>query len=382
MDQLALEIIGQIKQNIPRSTVAAKYRWDQIPLEGKEMLYAEAEKELDSPQGHELLRVIWVLVNKDYPWDAIRTLSLVTRVENDPKKKEQFLKSIAAKLEDARRTISNTPQDAPKMKKYAAFYSDYLVMYGQYYEAIGDYANANKSYSTASDSYRKNGFTDYAAQVQKNIADLELRMQKGYHFLPIDQLKQEQAVIEEQLKGLRKQVEQANEEINRLNGERTELEQKKQTLEASVQGKERVFEAAKKIITDQEQVMAKNLGLVKQAESALHFLLTLQKSAMAPMWVEVVRFALRNNRMDDFSCRAVERLAVDCPQEALPLLAEIAARAPQPFAVAVEESQLALSRWFALIADARQMQSKDLTGAAQKLVEAWDIFFAMDGDYA
>ncbi len=382
MYQIASEIIGQIKQNVPHSTVAAKYRWDQIPLEDKELLYAEAEKILGSQQGHELLRVIWVLVNKDYPWDAIRTLSLVTRVEKDPKRKEQYLKSIASKLEEARRTIGNTPQDAQKLKKYAAFNSDYYVMYAQYYEAIGDHANALKCYTTARDSYTKNGFTDYAAQVQKNIVDLELRTQKGYHFLPIDQLKQERAEIEEQLKALKKQIEQASQEINRLNGEQKGLEQKKQTLEASVQGKEKEFEAAKKKVTDQEQVLAKNLGLVKQAESALHFLLALQKSTMAPMWVEVVRFALRNKRMDDFTRRVVERLAIDCPQEALPLLAEIAARSPQPFAVSVEESQLALSRWFALIADARQMQSKDPTGAAQKLVEAWDIFFAMDGGYA
>ncbi len=382
MHQLASEIIGQIKQNVPHSTVAAKYLWDQIPMEDKEMLYAEAEKNLDSPQGHELLRVIWVLVNKNYPWDAIRVLSLVSRIEKDPKRKEQHLKRIAAKLEEARRTISNTPQDASKMKRYASFYSDYHVMYAQYYESIGDYANAIKSYTIASDCYTKNGSSNYAIEVQKNIANLERRMQKDYHVLSIDQLKQERAEIEEQLIGLNKQIEQANQEITRLNVEQKNLEQKKQALEASVHGKIKEFEAAKKKANDQEQVLLRNMGLVKQAESSLHFLLALQKATVAPIWVEVVRYALENNRMDDFTRQAVERLTLDCPQEALPLLAEIAARTPQPFTVSVDESQPALSRWFTLIADARQLQSTDPIAAAHKLVEAWDTFFVMNGNHA
>ena len=88
--------------------------------------------------------------------------------------------------------------------------------------------------------------------------------------------------------------------------------------------------------------------------------------------------ASRQGEIDDLSLQALHRLAIPHPDDAIPLLAEIAARAPEPFMIEKEQATSAMSHWFALIARARhEMQANNHLKAAQTMLEAWDIFFNM-----
>jgi regulator of sirC expression with transglutaminase-like and TPR domain len=95
-----------------------------------------------------------------------------------------------------------------------------------------------------------------------------------------------------------------------------------------------------------------------------------------------VRLALEQGEIDSLVRQAVERLSLQFPEEALPLLAEIAARTPGSFSIDQEVYQACTGHWMGKIAEARRLKEEGkIRAAAKTLVDAWDAYFdALGGE--
>ena len=178
------------------------------------------------------------------------------------------------------------------------------------------------------------------------------------------QLEGDLVQIQEQFTLLKSQIQQAQTSLSQTESKRIKEEESFQEKHIELVG----------LKSDIEQFRKK----YPYTRATLEFMLALPQAATAPLWVEVLRLALQQGEMDELSKQALERLAIPHPDDAIPLLAEIAARAPEPFKIELKQAQKVITQWFLLIARARlEIQAEKPLKAAETMVRAWETFFAL-----
>jgi len=201
-------------------------------------------------------------------------------------------------------------------------------------------------------------------------------VQRSEILLPLELLRSERETLNTQIQDLHSQVEAARRALAVAEKSEREASARVDRLGKQLNSIQKKLNRLESNLTERRSELADLKTQMREHEPALHFLMALPRAATAPLWAEVVRIALDQGEIDDLAYQALERLAFVCPTEALPLLAEIAARAPKPFRIPAEAFQQAAATWFAGIAEGRVLIEQDeVVAAAQRLVDAWSAFF-------
>jgi len=258
-----------------------------------------------------------------------------------------------------------------KAEQFNRYSGDYYLLIARDKADSGNIERALREYQSAIDCYQKAGDLERIVAVEGEVERLKSREEQSNKPLPIEtlfsqrsQLEGDLAQIQEQLTLLKSQIQQAQTNLSQT--------ETKRSIEDESWRKKQVELANLK--SELEQLRQK----YPSTRATLEFMLALPRAATAPLWVEVLRLALQQGEMDEFSRQALERLAIPNPQEAIPLLAEIAARAPEPFKIEKQQAQKGITQWFTLIAQARQeIQAEKHLKAAETMVKAWETFFAL-----
>lgn len=238
-------------------------------------------------------------------------------------------------------------------------------------EDTGNLERTLREYQSSIDYYQKAGAHDRAVRVQQEIEQIKARKEQQDKPLSIETLISRRGQLELDIADLEAQFIKIKEQTELTLKHLTELEQKKKTGQEDWQSKQIELDNLK---TEIEQMREK----YPYTRATLEFMIALPQMATAPLWVEILRMALQQGEIDDFSEQALERLSISHPQEAIPLLAEIAARAPEPFKIERQKAQAGIAQWFLLIAEARQeMKAEKYPQAAETMVKAWETFFAL-----
>lgn len=378
---LCQQIVQQLDRKVSWKTVASKYSWASLSLEDRECLWEEAEQRSIDPEGSgSLLYAIYsmTMMTNKYPWDELRALALILQLPDDVfplPNKEDGLTRMSRVLDRIRGTLSGG--DKPGIQRFMQYKADYCALRAHVLLKSEKTSHAAQSYKEALAIYQEYGLEERASQMRREIAHLKA-VEKGQHLLPLDRLASERLRLQETLSKLRADVEA---ERQRLSDFQATLEKAQAERDSLTQEIEDKIARLQTLNPEYERSLARVEELVKHVrrlKSALYFLTALPRAAMAPLWVEVVRLALDQGEIDELTRQALERLALDLPEDAVPLLAEIAARSPEPFAVDAKEFQSKTTRGLALMAKARQLKEKqqDLSAAAEVLVEAWDMLLA------
>jgi hypothetical protein len=374
------KVLDQNDHNIPYETIAKNFPWSSLSQQDRERLLSEAEKLINDPKGYTLLLALYKMIGYDDPWSAVKVLALAfRRSDSDLAKKQSILKSARVYMDKILESLAKTPQDTSKIQRYNSFLGDFQAMTAQTNLETGDFKGALQNYQRALATYQKNGISDRADLIQKQIIYLEQAKNQGYHLIPIEHLRNERAELEQEIIRLKNEISQQTSAVTQLQSQVSKHKETETALASKITAAETKYKKANEDAVAQEKQHQKIHDKLQSVEGSLQFLIALPKAAQAPLWVEVIRLALDQGKIDDLTRQAVERLSIPCPREALPVLVEIAARSPEPFTVDPSRIGPGMARWFALIAEARSLQKQDEVQSAQKLVEAWDAFFAAAG---
>ncbi len=351
VNENVLQLIRNIEQGIKDEK---PIRWADLTPEDRDYLFNQAQNDwADNRKGVELLQVVYKIIDTDIP-NKIKLLQLFyVRRDTPSKSKTKVLENIKTELGNLRASAKNADQ-------FNLYSGDYYLLLARNKEDSGNLERTLAEYQASIEYYKKAGAYDREARVQQEVEQLKLRKEQKDKPLPIEilisqrgQLEADMAELETRFVQVKLQTESAQQYLMEFDQEQIEL---------------------KKIKTEIEQLRQK----YPSTRLILEFMLALPQAANAPLWVEVLRLALQQGEMDEFSKQALERLAIVHPQEAIPLLAEIAARAPEPFKIEKQQAQMGMTQWFLLIAQARQeMNSENHLKAAEIMVKAWETFFAL-----
>ena len=357
-----LQVISNIEQG--KKNVPGQIRWENLNSEERDYLLEQAQNRWpDDNKGIELLNAIYDISVNDTP-NRIKLFQLlyVRRDTNADKKKQ-----ILGKLEKLLGILRNNG----KAQQYNLYYGDYHLLLAGDIKDSGNIERALLEYQSAIEFYEKAGEKERIREIEGEISNIKSLMEQSIKPLPIEILFSQKNQLEADLAQTRKQFMELNSQLQQAKIELSEIE-KKRVLEEKSRKKIHV-----EIVTLQSEIEQLNKQY-PSARAIFEFMVALPKAAVAPLWVEVLHLALQQGEMDEFSIQALERLAIPHPDEAIPLLAEIAARAPEPFGVEPQKAQIGITQWFLLIAKARQeILEKEHLKAADTLVKAWETFFTL-----
>lgn len=377
---LCQQIVHQLGRKVSPKQIAGRYSWASLSPQDRECLWEEAERQSADPEGSPvLLYTIYRMVANEHPWDELRALALALQLPDavlSPSKKQDGLKRMSCVLDQLRDTLSG--RDRAGIQQFRRYKADYCVLRAHLRVGSNEVPHAIQSYQEALTIYQQDGLEERASRIRQEIARLKALGEKGQHLLPLDRLTSEQLRLREELTKINADLKTQQQLLSDVKANCEEAKRSRDSLLQEIHDKEAQLQRLNQECMKQ-QTLGQRLGEdIEKKQSALHFLVALPQAAMAPLWVEVVRLALDQGEIDELTRQALERLALDLPEDAVPFLAEIAARSPEPFAVDAAEFQSKTTRGLALMAKARQLKEKqqDLSAAAQVLVEAWDLLLA------
>jgi hypothetical protein len=377
---LCQQIVHLLDRQVPSKQVAGKYSWASLSPQDRECLWEEAERQSTDPEGSPaLLYTIYRMVANKHPWDELRALALILQLPDavvPPPKKQDGLKRVSRVLDQLRETLSG--RDRTGIQRFRRYKADSCVLRAHLQIGLNKIPHAIQSCQEALTIYQEDGLEERASRIRQEIARLKALGERGHHLLPLDRLTSEQLRIQEELTRIGIDLKTQQQLLSDFKANCEEAKRSRDSLLQEIHDKEAQLQRLNQECVKQ-QTLGQRLGEdIEKKQSALHFLVALPQAAMAPLWVEVVRLALDQGEIDELTRQALERLALDLPEGAVPLLAEIAARSPEPFTVDAEGFQSKVTRGLALMADARQLKEKqqDLSAAAEVLVEAWDTLLA------
>jgi hypothetical protein len=362
VSQNVIQFVNHIEQGRKEANT---FRWSDLTAEEKEYLFDQAgNRWADDKKGVELLQSVYRILDTDIP-NKVKVLQLVyVRRDTSPDLKKKLLNNIKKELENLR-------VNAKDARQFNLYSGDYHLLLARSKDETGNLERTLAEYQAAINYYEKAGANERNTQVKREVEKLKARKDQKNNPLPIDLLISQRSQVEAELSKAEKKFTQVKIETQKSLQYLGELEQKQKDRQGACEEKQAQL---KNLNTEIETLQEKypSVGAI------LEFMLALPQAATAPLWVEVVRLALQQGEMDDFSRKALERLAIPYPQEAIPLLAEIAARAPEPFKIEKHRAQTGMTQWLLLIAQARQeMQAKKQLKAAETMVKAWEIFFTL-----
>lgn len=357
-------IIEGIEKGANPRQILQKFPWTSLSPEDKSDLFRRVDVWRDDPKIQVLLRyVIDASKGIDIP---SRTKALILAFSNYQFKEikdnieTNCLKSLGELLDQVK------DSGADGVKRYQFYLADFHNIKAQNLFDDGKFQEAKTRYQEALKIYNQIGeqdttLTEKKRIVQKSIEQLERLISENMQIGSIDGLRNEQLELLEEVRNQTDLLEQLTKECN-------SLQKRKEDGEHAIsQIKSEFAAASKKLKSLQEKI--------KMNESAAQFLVALPQLTMSPLWLEVVRLALDKGEMDEFTKKCLEVLRISYPKDALPLLAEIAVRAPTSIPMSVESAQFGLEKFSTLMEEAHSLESTDELQAARKLIEAWDAFY-------
>jgi hypothetical protein len=362
VNQNVIHFVSNIEQG---KKEAPAFHWSDLAVEDKEYLFDQYQNRwIEDKKGVELLQSVYRILGNDIP-NKIKILQLVyVRRDTSPDTKKNLLDNIKKELENLRASS----KDASLFNLYSG---DYHLLIARSKEDSGNLERTLAEYQAAIGYYEKAGAKERIVQVKSEMERLKARKNQSSNPLPIEVLISQRSQLEAALAQREKDFTQVKLQTQKALEYLTDLEKKQADEQKEWDSKQAELKSIKAEVNTLQQKYP-------SIRTVLEFMLALPQAATAPLWVEVVRLALQQGEMDDFSKKALERLAIPHPQEAIPLLAEIAARAPEPFKIEKQRAQTGMTQWLLLIAQARQeIQSKKHLKAAETMVKAWEIFFTL-----
>ncbi len=362
---ISQEIIAKVDQGIPPKRIADEYTWHTLSRLTQEALFQEVERRSKTSENPKpLLRTLYTLTLKNDPWATLQVLMYGFQ-NTDAKQSEGILDSMRKVLHRIRNTLSKSkPEDVDRYMQYLA---EYYVLEAHREIDVGHLDKAIKSYENALSRYKAGdpSLSDRIALVKQDLSRLRTIQSRSQSLVPREALEsrtlrfqQELSKRAAELQSLRRDIEKG---VARRDNLREQCAKFKQEMER--------YEDQKAKLTQLE-------ADIVQHEAGLQFLTVLPRAAIAPLWVEVVRLALAQGEIDVLTQRAIERLIVPHPEEAIPLLAEIVARTPGSVDIDQETYEACTRHWMGKIAEARRLkEEKGLRAAAETLVEAWETYF-------
>ena len=371
------QIVRQLAEKVPFEQVARKYSWASLSTKDKDCLWTEAERRIRTDaSARSLLSTIYRMITaaKEYHEDQLRALALSIRLPSSvvpPARKQDTLRVMREVLERLRDTWTGT--DTAGLQRFQQYRADYHMLRAHVQLELGDTSHAIRSYQEALTICEQDGLDERAAPIREEIAILQALEDRGQHLLPLDELKSEKLRIHEELVGVIANLETQQERLSNVERSCSEAKQAQDRLVQEIDGKRARLQELDQECSKQQAIVQELVNDVERHQAALRFLMTVRRAVMAPLWVEVVRRALDRGEIDEFTRQALERLAVDLPKEAVPLLTEIAARSPELFETDAQGFQTKMTQGLTLMARARHLEmQQDILGAAETMVEAWD----------
>ncbi len=369
---LSQQIIDDVDAGASPAAIAAKYPWEGLSLLVREELFEELDRRRQEGRASlPLLKALFVLTSGRDPWAEMRVLVAASGDEATDKERRE---GILERLKDGLTRIYDSVGE-DQVCQFLHYRGEYYILKAQMHIDDGDLDGAIGSYEQALKSYEKatsEGSSSSPARivvVKQDLDRLRSIQAKNQHLVPWDALESESLQLQQQISERAEELEGLRNDIQDRTTEREDLTKLRDQLKREIEeyeGREREVESLKKKI--------------RQHEAGLQFLVALPQAATAPLWVEVVRLALQQGEIDSLAQDAVERLALEYPEEALPLLSEIAARTPGGFSLNEDAYQACTRHWMGKIAEARRLREEDgIRAAAKALVEAWDAYSAALG---
>jgi len=369
------DFISLVEQGESLQSIARACPWGSLSAEDREQLLQEAKKRAHaSPSSTKLMVTLVQLTHQKEPWDFLRALGLYVSCEGVTiNQKQQALVQMDQTLEKLSTSLDGRDSDVKRFKHYRA---DYHALRARIHLEDNEVHNARQQYSRALEIYQEYGFRRKAAAIRKHLDDLQAIASQRQQLLPLDDLTARRVTLQGECNQLWDQIEQQRPILGDLHQAVAQAETAKAELDQELTEKQRQLEDMKQEISAKKVERLAVNEEVQRSEAGLYFLLSLPRAATAPLWVEVVRLALQQGEIDDLARQALERLAIECPQEALPLLAEVAARAPHPLRVPDALLAARMDHWMVSMARARKLVKSEPLQAAEELVGAWESFFA------
>jgi hypothetical protein len=380
------EIVQATEQGKPIPIKQKGYTWAALARPEREQLFALAEKKLAEPSGLELTKAIYGLAREEEGktgeyWATMQALALVIRRPGgDPVQKQKALKAIQGFLEQTRNSLTGATGAAANAQRYRQFEADYQALNAGFLAEGGELERALHSYQQAAENYRQIGQIEQATAMDELQTQLREAQARGDRLLPFDLLQSDYAKLQVEHLRARTELQQEQQALDELRQAVQAATTEKTRLVAEAVSFKKAYEAAQSVYTDLERQIEARRSELEQLDVAVQFLMVLRQAAMAPLWLEVARLALDDGQVDDVMWQAIERLAPQLPDEGPALLAEAAARLPEPYRIKPEQLAPATNHWMARIAEARLVMDSDRLAAAQALVAGWDAFFSMTAD--
>jgi len=377
---VAEQIITRIDRGEDPKQVANQVSWSSVPHPEREKLFHEAEQR--SGQGdksHALIMALYWMVNRaNDKWDLLRALALLIRRPDLPiERKQKGLEVVRKELDTIGAKLDR--RDQRSIQRFKLYEADYHALRAQVtQEAAAEnwLPMAIQCYSHARDIWERYGDADRASWARQQVEVLQGILERKETLLPFDLLRSERSTLQAEIEGLRRQEKKlqetltaARESEQQVSARVAQLASEAQTSEAELKRIQGEVAASRDALLDLQEK-------IREYEVTLHWLMALPRAAMAPLWIEVVRMGLAQGEIDELTQQAIDRLVPAFPAEAFPLLAEIAARAPEPFKVDPDVLQDAVAGLMSGIARARIWMPADIRAAAQCLVDSWTAFFA------
>ena len=224
-------------------------------------------------------------------------------------------------------------------------------------------------------------FLNRQTELKTDIAEKEAKNKHLQEILqPLDQKRRE-------LDDITGKLHEVEKSLNLLESERTSLVQTVQKLAKSKEDLEQQTQQQGVLNSRLSDENTSKQNFIDQLEIKINrqklivdFFSQLQSAATAPLWIEVLKLAIKQGTMDELTKSAAQRLLLTFPEqnETEAILMEIIARTPDKNALEVDAFLSRSRHWMAKIAQAERIKDKDPKKAAQLLIEAWETFLKID----
>jgi hypothetical protein len=372
---LADKIIDQVDSGVPYKQVASAHSWQAIGPEDRHRLFSEAESRSTSDEKSIALlsAILRMAENAGDTWCSARAIALILRRPDVPlASKHRGLEQLRKTLDQIRSTLA--PQDGASTRRYTLHLADYYALNAEVTQEEGSLEQVLDAYRAARAIWEKNGVKDKVSWADEQIALLDDMRQSQQSLLPLELLTGERTNLQKEIAKLQADVRAITQELSSLDQQAHQLRDDAKRLDKEVQAK---LAQTERLRSQEEEGTSRLRSLsskIKESEAALQFVIAMPRAATAPLWLEVLRLALAQGKIDALALQAMERLSIQCSEEGLPVLAEIVARLPDGQRVDPAVFLRVSTDWVVGTSQAMAIAEKDPEGAARALVEAWSMF--------
>lgn len=360
---LAEDILTQVKEGCPYQWISAKMPWLSLPLEDRIYLLERARS--DEPISDKLIRLLAHMVQNlpsQYRWDQIHVLFLsISRLNWDERKKEIAFQKIEYLLEDLEKNESGgAVSEEHKLEVRATFYKLrgwFNIERNQCQAAFEDFDKAIECYRLSEDSEQIKLLTSQINGIKKLIS---------VSISPVVNIDLHLAELK------------LNSELEHLLSLLSQKKAEYETISQKIEEKARENINLSQIIQKRAMELNDLTRQVQYYSVYLNFLMKLRETSLSPIWLEVLRLALKQGQIDRLAIHAIERLLPEIANIDSKLFQEVVSRLPEMNGVEIPEGFPADAQvWLEKINQVKEMKSQNTTQAAMKIVEAWETILRL-----